>query len=220
MRGKVLNESWAAAAPTLLRCNVAEVTILLVRVAYPPLTPLGRAFAVIFATQFQSIVRLFLSAVLLLPDGGITEIRHSHAGGDRPHDHQRIANYDHPIDHGSDDARCCGSHDLAGRCLVNAGGVPHVHVAWFGFHFTYPSPSDSENANHDAQDSLIAQLLNISASPEPAPVVAVEFVQVVDHDAGRYQEITEPARMRCSNMPAFTFLCDTARHERSGVQRI
>jgi hypothetical protein len=120
--------------------------------------------------------------------------------------------------HRSVDARLCGSHDLAGRCLVNASGVAHVHVSWFGFHFTYPSPSDSQDANHDAQCPIIAQSLDISASPEPAPGVAVESVQVVDHDAGRFLEITAPASARSSDMPAVIFLCDTARHERSGVQ--
>jgi len=122
---------------------------------------------------------------------GVPIWQHSHPGGDRPHYHH---------DHGHPD------HE--------GTGLAHAHVTLFGVEFTIPAESSNDESDESRATFLIA-----------APVIACEM----SHDcslvhlaqpilnAGELIQIV-PA-FRCKTAIAAP-LCDTARHERSGVQLI
>jgi len=175
--------------------------------------------ALMFETQFKTTVGVLLSAVLVLPRGGVSEFRHTHPGGDQPHDHLQTASHRH-VDHGGGDDQCNLCPDLSGRCVVITNCVSHVHVSCFGFHFTYPSPIDSQDAKQDLRGPILTQSVNNLVLRAPAQSVAAEFVPIADIEVGRCEAVIEPASARFTSMPAVAYLCDTARHERSGVQLI
>jgi hypothetical protein len=176
--------------------------------------------AVMFETQFKLSVRLLLSAVFVLPRGGVSEFKHTHPGGDQPHDHPQTASHDRHVDHDSGDDQCNLCPDLSCRCVVITDCVSHVHVSCFGYHFTYPSPIDSQDAKQDLRGPILTQSVSNLVLCAPAQSVAAEFVPIADIEAGRCEEVIEPASARFTSMPVVAYLCDTARHERSGVQLI
>jgi hypothetical protein len=176
--------------------------------------------AVVFETQFKLSVGLLLSAVFVLPRGGVREFRHTHPGGDQPHDHLQTASHDRHVDHGRGDDQCDFCPDLASSCVVITNCVSHVHVSCFGFHFTYPSPIDSKDPKQDLRGPILTQSVSNLVLRAPAQSVTGEFVPIADIEAGRCEEVIEPASARFASMPIVAYLCDTARHERSGVQLI
>jgi hypothetical protein len=135
--------------------------------------------------------RVLLSAVLLLT--GVPAWQHSHVHGDRPHSH-----------HGH------RHHELDGISRSRA----HLHVTLLGVDFTLPVPSDDDDQ---------------SAQGQPTYVVGAPVVVDVAHAAQPVfpvkpgPDLGEPCRcepvFRCKTALAAP-LCDTARHERSGVQLI
>jgi hypothetical protein len=171
-------------------------------------------------TAFKSTVRFLLTAVLVLPGGGFTELRHAHPGGAQPHDHPRIARRD---PHRQDDSGVDHDRHLrqaAGDSASMTSCFAHVHISCFGFHFTCPSPTDPQETDDDSQGPTIGKSFNIVVPRAPAPSVVTEFLALVGDDVGRYEDLAEPASARCCKMADVTYLCDTARHERSGVQLI
>jgi hypothetical protein len=137
------------------------------------------------------LLRLLISAMLLV--AGVPVWKHSHEGGDRPHHHSRHEHHHHGL--GQSQA--------------------HVHLAFFGVEFTMPVGSDDED---DA--------------PTPGQMtflVAAPMAPGVDYDS-QFLLLPQPT-LELGNSspcePAFRSktvvaapLCDTARHERSGVQLI
>jgi len=126
---------------------------------------------------------------------------HSHAAGDQPHDHR--AHHDH----GDCDHQHGHSHD--GISASHA----HRHVTLLGLEFTLPLESTDDDG--DGGDTvLISTKLSIAIELDATMLSALASPQA---------EYGPPIGQR----PTFRIkaaiaapLCDTARHERSGVQLI
>jgi hypothetical protein len=125
--------------------------------------------------------------------------QHSHVAGDRPHTHSHhdLATHAHD-DHGIERPR------------------PHLHVALFGIEFTLPidSDDDDDDAGQSHATFLSAAPAGLDASLSFAHFAASAQPMV---DLGELPQAAPT--FRCKTAIAAP-LCDTARHERSGVQLI
>jgi hypothetical protein len=146
----------------------------------------------------KRLTAVFLTVSTLLI--GVPARQHSHAVGDRPHSH--------------DHAHCGHTEDGQSHQHQHNGvgsSVAHVHVTLFGVDFTLPADSDDDE-NHDARCTFFG----------PAPN-AIEL----DQSASDFSAVAEPVFDAGEPLAmVLTFrsiaasaapLCDTARHERSGV---
>jgi len=160
-------------------------------------------------------VRTVLSATLLLASGGAPTLEHSHAGGENQHDHAALAEHSH--DHGHDGTH---GHENPTATTGISNSVCHVHVSLLGVNFTFPSSPGPNESKSDSgkQTAVIAGV--VGASMPPVQVrTAFDFAPLgtrLDY----YRPVL-PVAPRFSCIPAISApLCDTARHERSGVQLI
>jgi hypothetical protein len=131
---------------------------------------------------------------------GMPARQHSHAAGDRPHSHLHArhvhAHHGHDHEHVHDGVE---------------SSYAHVHVTLFGVDFTLPADSDDDK-NHDARCTFLGQApsgVEMDQSNSHSSLVADPVM-----DAGRPLSIVPTFR---SIAAAAAPLCDTARHERSGV---
>jgi hypothetical protein len=139
------------------------------------------------------------------------------AGGDRPHEHKgidcHVRNSHHHYFISSEVADC---YPEITDC------VSHIHILWFGFHLTHPSPIDSKGSDSGSREgagTAFVQSLSEADFVVSMRNVVTALLQFVGDDPGSGHKIIESARGRFSSMPATVApLCDTARHERSGVQ--
>ncbi|MBX9789054.1 MAG: hypothetical protein K2Y37_09085 [Pirellulales bacterium] len=151
------------------------------------------------------LLSALLAATTTMPPG----LCHAHARGDVPHRHDRV----------SADHRHSHRHTHAHPRDV-APPRAHVHLSWLGFEFTLPAshePHDGSSAG-DRQapcfvrpsDETAADIRSLAGSTLIAMVAPVTFFLPA--------VVERPITARAP-LPAYgTLLCDTARHERSGVQ--
>ena len=100
--------------------------------------------------------------------------------------------------------------------------TPHLHLSIFGFSFTLPQPSNSDDGDPGQNGDLICiRLDQQNCTPAGNGLHSPTFLDggstslIVQVDGGL---LTRP---RFSPITAIAApLCDTARHERSGVQLI
>jgi hypothetical protein len=132
--------------------------------------------------------------VVLVLFAGAPAWRHAHPNGNRPHTHSEHEHHDH-----------------AGLAECQA----HVHVTLFGIELTLPVQSEDTDADEQGRVTYL-----VAACPTIEATQSCHYFDAVDHSLC---DVDEPLQLaptfRCKT-PAATFLCDTARHERSGVQLI
>ncbi len=168
-------------------------------------------------------VRLLLSAAIAFAAIMPPAVRHAHACGDRPHDHELFAldDHDHADDHDHDhdgDAAECdhfGHEGLSQEYALETedGATSHYHFGWFGWCLTAPTSSGISVAISSGVAGLHAvDWLSLDARKSADRLTALE--------ADSHNLLAARQRMvHCGLMPAASvLLCDTARHERSGVQ--
>jgi hypothetical protein len=156
-------------------------------------------------------VRVILAVAVLAPGiGQSPAFRHRHAGGDRPHHHAEglaVCHLHRHAEVGDDE------HDDAG------GGVLHVHVSFFGLELILPQESsDEELPRRDHVPALVPLNMDVVAATfasdpdcRPAPVASTDS-PLEPAPVGAFS-LSHPRVARSAPL-----LCDTARHERSGVQ--
>jgi hypothetical protein len=97
----------------------------------------------------------------------------------------------------------------------------HLHFSWFGLDFTFPVPPTENESNNDSNDStkfvtvrpVNTAVVRLDDASFGLGWLAVVGIQVRDIT------VVVPAAPHFSSTPApAALLCDTARHERSGVQ--
>lgn len=178
------------------------------------------------AHRFRTGATLLLSAVVMAGTVVSPVVRHSHSGGERAHDHVAASTV-HEHRHGQEhDGREHHGHRHAHRHSHDAslnGASPHVHLNFLGWALFLPAPLSDPLDAHG----------NSTAEPQP------RLVRLVDHDQIHSRD-SSPA-LGMSGMPSILVsyesvapvrrlwdpqilssaqpLCDSARHERSGVQR-
>lgn len=182
--------------------------------------------------RFQRVMRVAVSAGLLTMALTPPAVRHSHADGERRHKHAPEGD---PLTSGVADAQVVsGTHRhrhphshvtiAPVERQYSRGSVNHLHIAWLGFDFVLPAPELPASSQDD--EGRMAQKLvplfaanDFSVELQPAPTIAATM-------------LFAPKLPSIDGLPAFAalcitsvgaisnHLCDTARHERSGVQLI
>jgi len=150
-----------------------------------------------------------LAAALIVTAGLSAAQRHAHSGGDRSHRH-----------HG--DAADIAASELAGERPTGWFAAPlHMHVFLLGFQFMLPAGQESNNEPAADGDHMVVVKLagdNVSAASARAP--ADEAHLAADISASMVIATCAPAPALVQSVMNCTApLCDSARHERSGVQR-
>jgi hypothetical protein len=133
------------------------------------------------------VVLLALNTLLI----GVPARQHSHAAGDRPHSHGHSQRHQHEQD-------------------GMGSSVAHMHVALFGVEFTLPAES-SDDASHEGHATFL-----VASPPAIDANQASHFAHLVQPVLDVGQPVQAVATFRCITASVAP-LCDTARHERSGV---
>jgi hypothetical protein len=102
---------------------------------------------------------------------------------------------------------------------------PHVHehVFWWGLEFVVPSDpaSDSGDSPSAASGSQLSAVHSRASSPtidlERSTLTVLPATAVISGDVAI---VTQPSARRAPSRCEHNLLCDTARFERSGVQRL
>ena len=177
---------------------------------------------------FDIAARLLLTAVLLT-SGSAGGIRHAHSEGDRPHIHEQILEHEHPHPHDGHD-HCAHVHEeLAGDTEARStaeisNAIRHLHFSWLGLDFVLPlptpvSPNESDDDSNLASEIGVVQLVDTFVSTSVVAAAPARFASAVPSPQGSDSLIWDQRMGRFSSAPAVAAgLCDTARHERSGVQ--
>jgi hypothetical protein len=90
----------------------------------------------------------------------------------------------------------------------------HLHVSLFGIEFTLPVEQDDDDSDEGQPTHLIAAAPTIALAPSPSHFIAWTL-PILDFG----EPVPIAPTFRCKTAVAAP-LCDTARHERSGVQLI
>lgn len=185
----------------------------------------------------RTAASLLLSGFLVAGSLVSPALRHSHSGGNLAHDHVAASTvHEHPHGH-----KHCHGHKHAGRehhrhrhahrhshdaSLHDAslnGASPHLHLNFLGWALFLPAPlSDPLDADG-----------NSTAEPQPRLVRLVDHDQIQSRDsspalgpsslpavAAPYASVALARQFWDPQIPSSAQpLCDSARHERSGVQR-
>lgn len=165
----------------------------------------------------QFAVRLLLSATLLAA-GGAPALEHAHAGGDKQHEHAALAGHSH--DHGNHVADPFDGYENPTATIAISNPVGHLHVSWLGIIVTIPSSPVPYESKSDAGNptAVVAGLFGDTMPPtqERSAFDLASLGTRLD-----YHRPVLPFAPRFACTPAVSApLCDTARHERSGVQLI
>lgn len=180
----------------------------------------------------RKLVTLLLIALMTMPVMSSPVLRHRHADGDTPHRHH-VAKAEHREEsharghkhshssrhsHRVDALAAKDSHDVHAAVLAKSS-VEHFHVFWLGFQGFLPLPTSDQSdsprpmANADQWVPLIPEV-NLPSADRAAS-------NLLTPDDFLPTELTPrlPARSvpRPPQPSAALLLCDTARHERSGV---
>ena len=176
----------------------------------------------------RNLVILLLIAVMEMPVVSPPALRHSHPDGDTSHryDVATVKLHGHSHAHGprhshssgqghrTEAAKAKHSHDDRASHSAQSP-VEHYHVFWFGFEFSMPLPapehSDSPRtmANVEQWVPLISEII--------LPDAATDGSSVRIADLAMPTGLTPRLPARPLQKSATAWLCDTARHERSGV---
>jgi hypothetical protein len=155
--------------------------------------------------------------------------RHAHASGnDLKHKHENLSTAAASHSH-HDECLNCGAHCQG--CRINSmltitdsvrDYASHFHFTWLGFHLTLPDSSKPANENNNESDNQWACV----RGPEYFKVASQQNIRIEKLSISVYQgsPLQGLGEIRVSDYypqsVTIIFLCDRARHERSGVQLI
>ena len=176
------------------------------------------------------LVTLVLIAVMAMPAVSPPALRHSHAGGDTSHKHEVATDEPHGHSHAHgprpssrhshQTAPTTAKHSHDHQAAHSATSpAEHVHVFWFGFEFSMPMPapvrSDSPRpiVGVDQWVPLIWEFTLPEAAADGSRIRATDLAMpTVQEPLLAVRSVVPPLQQT-----AATWLCDTARRERSGV---
>ena len=182
--------------------------------------------------QSSRLIRAALAACLAVVTTMPPAMGHAHAGGDRPHQHEHDGHH-HSDRHHSDHSHADHGHGPSARPVIasagwgtsEAGRFAHVHFAWLGLEVTLAWPVGAAGAGDGQADHIVVRLLDsaaqgISQVDVQSPFVASGCWAVLPAATVWSSPPSATALLRSlqTEAPATTLLCDSARHERSGVQ--
>ena len=176
----------------------------------------------------RNLMTLMLIALMAIPAVSPPALRHSHADGDRSHQHGPASVERHAHGprhshsprhrHSANAAKTKHTHDARASHSPQLP-VEHLHVFWFGFQSLLPlsaperSGSPRPTASTEQWVPLISEVTLPDAFQVGSHIPAVDLLPPT--------ELTPrlPARseVRPPHESAVALLCDAARRERSGV---
>lgn len=173
----------------------------------------------------RKLMTLLLIAVMAMPAASSPALRHSHADGDKPHQH-RTALADHHT-HGPRHSHSPRHHHLTNTSKTkrthdehaSPSPVEHRHVFWFGFQASLPLPvpERSDSSRPPAGTEQWVPLITEVTLPDASQIGS----RIPEVDRLAPSELTPRLPTRCDvrlrQRSAAALLCDTARRERSGV---
>lgn len=176
--------------------------------------------------RFQIAGRVLLAASVLLTGSVTPGISHAHEEGGRPHQHRATRTHSHGHSHGH--AHSSGSHqhprslatnNTVGRCT---NCTCHMHISWLGVDLTFPAESgDNESGieRSGLHEVIVVQPFDASVAAAPTDWCFDSAFLALFAQEATDCSVSATARPHFSSLPNVTgSLCDTARHERSGVQ--
>lgn len=164
-------------------------------------------------------IRIVLTVAMLA--GALPTWQHSHSGGDQEHFHATLAETGPrpaAIDHSHRAGHPQGAQSNGHR-HYDGCGHPHRHIWLLGIVLTLPAGDEDSNSSNDRTYEGAIGLL----ASETSTVVDSQAVAHLFSLFTLLPVTLEPAQTRTvfRFKPAMVApLCDTARHERSGVQLI
>lgn len=179
---------------------------------------------------FSIAGRLLLCAAVWVAPSRVA-IQHAHAHGDEPHTHGSHGDphvssdcHNHDDCHSGDGHSHRHPHETQTHEAVAsiAPVTAHIHVWLLGFQLTLPLMPGSESEEQGSQGILVSlgesEFLQAESSSSNDRQLRDCLSVVLLSDTGfvRSDQCLRSADKRPSSPP----LCDTARHERSGVQLI
>jgi hypothetical protein len=163
-----------------------------------------------------------LSAMVLI-GSTMPGVRHAHAGGDDPdHQHHTMATGSQGWSHAEGHATGHHSHANCADVLTSAAdeSYSHLHFQWFGFQLVFPDSSvPTEPRGKSGGEPWIVlrpaeELIGASYVKS-----GIEKPMSEASDLSRTYSILIDRPILSARAPvAIIFLCERARHERSGVQ--
>lgn len=158
---------------------------------------------------FRRILTVLVIAVLASGALSAPALRHSHAMSEHTDSRHPTACHSHAHHHHGHTHRHGSEAEPA---------VEHLHVVLFGIGLTLPVSSD------DSSDSLNSMGEWVPLLREMLPPQVVAASDVLDHDSLAFGAlaltVVTPARAEPFVPPKSSWLCDTARRERTGVLNI
>ena len=169
----------------------------------------------------RNLVTLLLIVVMAMPAVSSPALRHSHADGDKSHRHGVETVERHGHSHTHDPANAAKAKHSHGERVSDSAQSPveHLHVFWFGFQTSMPlsAPDQSESprpiANAEQWVPLISEISLPDAAQDGSTMLAVDLFT----PTGLTPRLPARSEVRPPHESAVAWLCDTARHERSGV---
>ena len=164
----------------------------------------------------QVRIRQVLAAIVLLGSLSPPAYQHSHAGGQGPHQHSGHDFHSHHDDH------AIATPHSHGPLLV-ATPAAHAHWTFLFFSVTLPVGDESDNRTLPVEVFDHAVILARSAGLDSVSTFAADVRAQIG--APHHWILHWTQRGTAHGIPPFFLslpnrLCDTARHERSGVQLI
>jgi hypothetical protein len=166
---------------------------------------------------------LLLAAVLASRAASPPGFYHVHAGGDQPHRHHSLAGLDHADDGHGDHALSTNSryeHDGGWQGVWSdlQPAIAHTHFCWFGWEMSLPLPAipDDSVPGEDGSELILVQVMgdhewNLQPPAQSATILPLDYRAPLAEAA-----IDRPPE-HASSPALIPPLCDSARHERSGV---
>jgi len=179
------------------------------------------------AAKFNIAGRFLIAASVLLTGTVTPGMSHAHGGGCRPHEHRDQQQSAHKHSHHGHSHASCQHPHAPSDPRTNSAGIcttctRHVHISCFGWSLTLPGESGDGNSADQVSGShgvIVVRPFDVNAAATSSEAAFGAASGMAD--AGEISCFSLPAldRPRFSSAPiAAGPLCDTARHERSGVQ--
>jgi hypothetical protein len=170
--------------------------------------------------RYHRGIRQCLAAIVLVGNLVPPAYEHAHAGGQTPHRHGASGAHSH--DHDDHHERSNEHQHLYGAGFA-AAPVAHVHWTILIFELTWPIGNDDDRlpSADDLMDDALSgtriagQIRDCASSGAAAERDAIGNASAANC-AAESAAWQRAARLKCPR----AVLCDTARHERSGVQLI
>ena len=172
----------------------------------------------------QVMTNYGLAFVVLLMALTPPAYHHAHACGDASHSHVHAdcrAQHHHPHGNRHDHPSATPSQAESRHSVVASEAVPHVHLSFLFVHVTWPCPSEGNPSQHDEH---VGDLPCVLAQMPQAPLhrLAGKWtggdLMVAPLFRAPSRDVPAPLLTSATLPDAIAYLCDTARHERSGAQ--